>query len=522
MIRILIVDDEPLFREYLRKKINWQDYGFNIIGEAKNGVEALELTDELYPDIVLTDINMPHMNGLELTEELYKRYPDMGVILITGHSEFEYARKAVKLGVADYILKPFQKEELLMTLLKFRNNIKTSHELKARDQTNKELLTAGIINNLLLEQSVFTDKEIKAELDSLGMKVTTVKFVVTVLRMHMTGDEEIAVWQFAVGKMLKEYIKTNRNHFVLSDHHGNVVSILEVEEDWQDSDHVKIFRKFTDMVSKNLEFKLSAGIGSCQKGFGRVRHSYIEALSVLNQHELENCIGIFTYDLMKEENKDISIFNVEINEKLMKFLREKNEEEVIRVLDELYEHISSKRIAGDYVQVISMGLLSLLISFITYAGKNIEDVFGTDFSPNALDTLHSYYEQHHWIKKLFSKTVQYMIEHRKTRSYEVAKKAREYVEVNYVRNDFTVAEIAKAQFINQTYLRSMFKKEMKMTVSEYITGLRLEKAKELLIEDTYTLAYIAEKVGYSDASYLSKSFKKHFGIAPKNYINLKG
>ena len=112
MIRIMIVDDMPLFLEYLRGCIDWNSYGFEICCEAHDGREALEKIEEFYPDVVLTDITMPYVNGLELAEKVTRDYPEISVILITGNNEFEYARRAVKLGVCDYIVKPFEKEEL--------------------------------------------------------------------------------------------------------------------------------------------------------------------------------------------------------------------------------------------------------------------------------------------------------------------------------------------------------------------------------------------------------------------------
>lgn len=131
MIKLMIVDDMPLDREYLRNFIDWKSYGFDACCEAKDGIEALALFEEYQPDIILTDIVMPHMEGLKLSEEILRNYPDTSIILITGNSEFEYARKAVKLGVCDYIVKPFEKEELIITLLKLQDNMNQVLEYQA-------------------------------------------------------------------------------------------------------------------------------------------------------------------------------------------------------------------------------------------------------------------------------------------------------------------------------------------------------------------------------------------------------
>ena len=113
----------PIFLEYLRGFIHWEEYGFEICAQASNGKEAFDMIEECYPDVILTDITMPYMDGLELAEAVMNQYPDISVILITGNNEFEYARKALKIGVCDYIVKPFEKEELILSLLKLQDNI---------------------------------------------------------------------------------------------------------------------------------------------------------------------------------------------------------------------------------------------------------------------------------------------------------------------------------------------------------------------------------------------------------------
>ncbi|CAM4011563.1 response regulator [Cohnella lubricantis] len=123
MLKIIVVDDEPLYRQYLIKSVEWEQYGFEICCEAKNGLDALEKIDGYKPDIALVDINMPFMSGLELIEHLNDKHPHIAIVLVTGHSEFDYARKALQLGVFDYILKPFNHDELMAPLLKIKDRI---------------------------------------------------------------------------------------------------------------------------------------------------------------------------------------------------------------------------------------------------------------------------------------------------------------------------------------------------------------------------------------------------------------
>ena len=169
MIRIMIVDDMPIFLEYLRGCIDWNSYGFEICCEAHDGKEALDKIEEFYPDVVLTDITMPYINGLELAERITRDYPAISVILITGNNEFEYARKAVKLGVCDYIVKPFEKEELILSLLKLQDNIgkvveSTDNQKDEHSEELRALIYAGLHDDsgaIELEKKVFGDNDAK-------------------------------------------------------------------------------------------------------------------------------------------------------------------------------------------------------------------------------------------------------------------------------------------------------------------------------------------------------------------------
>jgi len=121
MLKLLLVDDEPLFREYLRTAVDWDSYGMAVVGEARDGMEALEKIGRLAPDVVLADIRMPRMDGIELAERVLHGHPGVSLVLLTAHDEFEYARSALRLGVADYVLKPIAKDELLLALLRIRD-----------------------------------------------------------------------------------------------------------------------------------------------------------------------------------------------------------------------------------------------------------------------------------------------------------------------------------------------------------------------------------------------------------------
>lgn len=520
MIKLMIVDDEPIFREYLQTSFDFEAYGFEICCEARNGREALEMMEIYSPDVVLTDINMPHMDGLTLSERLMAINPDLGIVLITGHSEFEYAKKAVKIGVSDYILKPFEKEELMLTLLKLKDNIYESIEGDVPEKPERNLSQSLLMN--LINQATSPSETIIAELKSAGLSLYSDRYIVTTLSIDQIDEkwdhqEDRMLWRFAVMNILDELMEGNTHHYSFYDYEGNIVSLTEIEDHKTGID-TSFIKKLTTLINNYLGFSVTVGIGRVHEGIGQIRLSYQESLNALSAKFLLGTNRSIHYDELQENNRDISFYDANTHEKIFHNLRKLDMLENEALLKDIFHKIHQRQLGMDYVRMIYMSLISILLSYIAQSGRNQSDILGNDFSPR--DILSHNQQLQDWeqaLLGLYKKTNAYFKSHEASRSAVVAKKACAYIDTHYSSNNLNVSKIAAAQFINQTYLRSMFKEEMGMTVIEYITKVRMNHARRMLEEGYYLLAEITEKVGYSDPSYFSKSFKKYFGMSPSQY-----
>lgn len=524
MIKIMIVDDRPQFREYLKTCIDWNSYGFEICCEGKNGEDALIKAQEYYPDIVLSDINMPKMDGLELSEKLLELNPDIGIVLITGYSKFEYARKAVKIGVTDYILKPFEKEELIITLLKLQDNINKTYEAKLDKKNNLTILRNSLLNKILSQEKNLDNDHLKKKFKSYGIHLNSTIFKVAVIDIDKTIEssneiEENLLWKQNVSNILKEIVDTEGNHFTLTDFEGRIISIIEFGSDSEAKNfELDDYMKLKDLVTEHLNFSITIGIGNVHEGFYGLRKSYIEAINALNSMYYLGKNKIIKYDDIPHDNKKFGFYSTEINETLLKHLRSNDLDKTIGTLKNVFFYAKKNNLYTENIKIIHIGLMSLLLSFIVQSGKNISDIFGQDFSPyKEFENLTTEKDQQNWIIDLFTKTIKYNNKYKNTRSSIIAEKAKDFIMSNYSDEELTVTGIARSQYINQTYLRSMFKKELNMTVSEYITKVRMEEAKKLLKEEYYKLSDIADMVGYKDPCYFSKSFKKYYGISPSKF-----
>lgn len=513
----MIVDDIPLFLEYLRGCINWEEYGFEICAEASNGKEAFDKIEECYPDIILTDITMPYMDGLELSDQVMKQYPDISVILITGNNEFEYARRALKIGVCDYIVKPFEKEELLLSLLKLQDNMNTVLENVnvARTDLHKEkerILRRSILGNK--EEEVQWKKDIR----NIGISFSTDYCLIGCVHLQRDGEEdfeEFLNWENVLINMLKDALKMNGNCEFFRDFQNNIVFLMNFSS-YQELTDFKAYElsDFPKIIARRLGMECMICIGDYCYSLDELRKEYYRIQEVLKSGCGDRLIKLFERKIRNYEPAEqfyIPKFMTELNEALIS--REKEQFAVL--WDQEWAHAYESGNENAQMQLFST-LLGILLTDIINSGSSIESVYGEDFRPHA--ELYMIPEMQQKVSKLFTyyewwlKTAS---ENKISHARVIAEKARRYIQEHYMDGSLSISDISRELFINQTYLRKMFKEEMGMTLWEFLTKYRMHIAKQLILNTEYNLTQIAEMVGYNDVSYFGKCFKKYYHVSPK-------
>lgn len=528
-MNIMIVDDESIFRDYLRQALDWDRYGFRIAGEAKNGLEALELADQHHFDMALIDINMPIMDGLELCEKLKDKHPHIEVVIITGHNEFEYARTAIRLGVEDYILKPFSKDELVLTLLKCRQKQEKSLEAKQTEQADRQLMVESVLNRLVTGETVDSLDRLHERLRQWGIQLGDEQKLYSVAcieidhmerRWNETSEREL--WKFAVTNILAEAMENEGAPLLFNGPEGRIVCLSEDKRSSQGASITPDLDSYEELcfyIRKYLKLTVTVGVGRTYSGVEGIRRSYREARAALRQKFLLGDDKVIPYGKYILEAKDGTAFLKDTNEMLLHQLRMGDQGHLVSKLEELFGRIRENKLSLDLTYVTCMGWVSVCLSYVSELGHPIEDCYGEHFFPyseiRTLDTSELVLE---WIKGLFVQTLAYVNKHKQTRSAVIARQARNYIEKSFENPELSVDGVAAHVYINSSYLRAVFKKVYGMTAGEYITHTRMNKAKELLGMNI-RLSEIAERVGYQDAGYFSKVFKKFFGTTPSEYEN---
>ncbi|WP_342424018.1 response regulator [Paenibacillus sp. FSL E2-0178] len=528
MYKAIIADDEAVFRKYLMGAIDWGTHGIRVCGEAKNGVEALELIERESPDFALIDINMPYMNGIELATAIKEKHPSTIVLFVTGHSEFEYARQAIKIGVSDYILKPFDEEELLAAVIKMKSEADKSRLEQDQNRKERSIWRESLLNQLISKGVGNEDKKMLNHLSILDIQDLNSAFQVVAVEMDdqyqdFADADEISLRKLIISNILNDLKTSEENYYIFEGPENRVVTILELAGSDDPGRLEEYFSRLCQLIKRHFGFSVKVGIGRPGRGISSIHQSYMESVIVLsNKISMEQRDVVF-YEQIALRFGNIGFYPSEMNEKLLVYLRLHDQDEIFKSLSAIQQFIRSHQLTSDYIHMILAGLVSLCLTYIYEIGKTVEEIFPDGFSPfqeiTRKPSLEAAFE---WIRELYQMTIEKSENMKHSKSGKLLETARDYIHAHFQDSQLKVEEVSKQLYVQSRYLRKIFNQELGMGVSEYITEFRMQKAKELLVSgQNLRLADISQMVGYSDPGHFSKSFKKNTGFSPSEYEVIK-
>jgi two-component system response regulator YesN len=527
LYNVMVVDDEPLFREYLQTKFNWAALGMTVTCEARHGIEALDLAEAHKPDIALVDINMPYMDGLALSEQLKQRYPDISIVLITGYNEFEYARRAIRMGVKDYLLKPFDEEEFVVTLSKVKSFMEAARveRISSRDQFG--LLRESFLLKLISQDTNMNREDIEAAMLRFRIPASPGRYLVAVTEidhLHSYGDpREQSLWRHTVGNLLRDLVDVRGAHHLFHDAEGRTVSIIAFDDAGECAAFDgQPFERLAQLVERHFKFTVTVGLGRSSGDFMELCLLYREALTATRSKLTSGQGGVIWHERLGGSSERFEFFSVKLQENLIYCLRMKDREGVETRLNQAFADFGNEPATVENVLTELMGLVSLILSFAIESGVAIGGVLGPDFAPyQELRRLSTIGQCREWMTELYLRVMDVSFGHIASKSVKLYEAAKRLIHERFADPKLSIETIAGTLFIDSSYLRKIFKREGDMSVSDYLTYVRMQKAKELLGSGELKLTVVAEQVGYSEAGYFSKWFKKHFGVSPTEYENRK-
>ncbi|SDX99769.1 response regulator [Paenibacillus sp. CF384] len=523
MIKLLVVEDESVTRKGLMKHIKWNELGVDVVEEARDGVEGLEVARRLHPDIVVSDIRMPGMNGIEFTTSLREQFPECQIIYMSGYSDKEYLKAAIRLHAVSYVEKPIIIEELQEVIQKavqlcIENN--KVHHINMALSDSLPFIRQNIVNGLIY--NTLDWEELKRNLNLAGVAFDdrrdayTISIIVPSYEDAETANE---VKQSCCNRIMAFLHHASHGfiHLAVMKDSSSII-VLSAHKPENTNNLATIYQLLSEHV-KHTESQcsyLSWIVGSTSSKLSEIRHSYETAAGYL-QH-------LFYYDsghFVRASTRTDSDFYT-INEALItsyaKLLPDLQPDKIMLFTETLYQELRRK--PGTSVDEVKSLFYQMMRMLVEQAGKS-----GLPLSISSHQNVEYYWammskmDTLKQLKDYFLQRAAYIldsIEHIETNSRSVHDVIK-FIRGNYSDKEISVNMLADHVHLTPTYLSSLFRKETGETISEYIAKVRIEKSADLLLEPQAKLYEVAVRSGYNDANYFAKAFKKIKGMTPSQF-----
>lgn len=537
MYKILLVDDEILVRDAIRENIDWGKLDCELIGDCENGKQAVEFVKTHEVDIVLTDILMPYMDGMELSHFLHDNYPDILIVIFSGFGEFEYAKKAIQYNVSEYMLKPVT----AMELTKVIENMKEKLDSRKKEQRKMESLTqvsqdyhknANVIRSKALDCLVKCTRDVQVSLDELermGITFQAASYRVAVFdidtysemyQMDMDKQQESALMAFVLFNVGDEIVVREKAGVVYQEGNNRVCIIFAGNRTKEFSESIhRICHEIQKKVKEVIGLETSIGIGSWVRSPYELIYSYRLAAKAIDYRYLLG--GNLLFD-MEEKKTDNSIFLMKDLETLTEAIKSGDrrlmEETLGQIETEIKSALVEKSYACIYLQQVIRAIGNTCQSFSEEPEKIIAQ---REALLKAVTEQRMFSQAAALVEKYAQEVFDALQELNSSSGQRQGMLAMDYIQKNYMDPCLSLNSICSYLNISTSYFSTIFKEMTGETFIEVLTRVRMEKAKELLENTTMKNYEIAEKVGFSDPHYFGISFKKITGKTPTEYAREK-
>ncbi|WP_461205139.1 response regulator transcription factor [Clostridium sp. DL1XJH146] len=536
MYKLILVDDKRDITEGIMKMGDWYQQGFEVCDRAFNGEEALKLIKEKKHNIVVTDIRMPKMDGIELTRRIKELDMNIKVILLSGYDDFAYAQQAIKLGAEEYLLKPVR-----INLIKEavnRAKIKLDEERNSKEEI--DLLNHKLVESFpLLKEKYFKYllssakkddlSKIKEKFDFLGINLETENIIIIIAELdniHMINNknymEEFELYKNQVANTLREDVSRTCKCEVFRYDQNKIIILLNGDKKINLKENIHKAYKIAEIIRSTVENcsqnTITLAIGDISPTMEEIYYSFRNAQKILSYKLYLGGNRVITIDDIELGSKSLFKYPMNVEEELL-FAIKIGRVEQIDVLVEKYlnDLLSEKKLSPQAFKNILIEFIGSVYRKILYTDS---DKYGCtkelDYlvEINKLKTLDRIKD---WMKQNLTMICQLMQEEKKSRLEKDIYKAKEYI-YKYYNTNISLQKVANYICISPTYFSAVFKEYVGESFIEFLINYRIKKAKGLLVDGQYKIYEVANMVGYSDRRYFSELFKKHVGQNPAQYV----
>lgn len=521
MIRVLIADDESIFRMGIKSCVHWEDNGFLIVGEAANGKEALSMIRQHKPDILLLDLKMPVMDGIQVMEKACPQYPQMKVIILSCMNDYEYMRKALQLGACDYLFKPVMETDDILKVL-----LETKEKITAQDCHNQQSAVQYQKRHLLFQNLVAGSLEpddIKEQFELLQIEWTPESYLCFCIRPYKSASiplpEKETLFSTSANVINRLFGAREGFHFTAENHMYGVLkaSPAEIACGSVSSGLTRVIQQVNEYTGKKIVIGTSrkcTGYQDLQQGLAQagtaLEDSFFTGTDQVQIYREERCQE---YDFDRRYAKERAL--------IMNAIELGQAEEARNLLDSVLKQVRDQK-QYDKNGICQFVIMILIDSMRSYRSQIIiEKLLGSNINMiseiHQKETLTQVSEEFHSIVSLMLKHVGLLSQ---SPNLPLILQAQQYVKQHYYEN-ISLDEISLFLNMNKNYFCQIYKKETGEGFIDYVTRIRIDKAMELLSNPKIKTYEVAEAVGYPDYRYFCKIFKRHTGMSPSEAKRLK-
>lgn len=535
LYRIMLVDDEEEVRKAMIRQMYWERLGFTVVGDAENGQEALEKLEQLEPEVIMTDIRMPYMDGLTLTARIREKYPSIKILIFSGYDDFEYAQQAIKLNVTEYILKPVNGEELAEIL----NRIKISLDQEIEQRRNFDSLRESYLGSLPILRELFLNDLVRRTTDvdlvtpklrEYGIDILDArKWLAAVIHIEDLKRTETPVFSnhqelipISVRGLAEDHLRPYCRFAIFNSMDGITV-IAAIDENNTQTGLMNLFNDICKESRRVLEVTITVGVGHRSDALQEISRSYQTAVDALGYRAIVGVGKVIYINDVEPVSRGKLQLDGKGEAELITAIKFGPKEMIETVIQNMANRMEDAKVHASQYQVYMLSIVNCMIQMMQQYDLNMDDMFGEGFQ--YLDALAGGYSREKfasWMIPIACRMNETMNQERDNTTKKVILEAKEYIQEHYSNPDLSVEMLCRHLHMSPAYFSTVFKRETGQTYVNYLTEVRLDKAVDLLNETSDKTYVIAEKVGYQEQNYFSYVFKKKYGVSPTKYRGTQG
>lgn len=535
MIKVFLVEDEIVMREGIRNNIAWEQEGLIFAGEASDGELAYPMIRQCRPDIIITDIRMPFMDGLELSRLVRQELPETKIIILSGYDEFEYAKEAIKIGVTDYLVKPIAPVKLLEAVKRVAKVVEEERQQREYLETYKR----DSIESAKLERCRYFDTLVKGTQSAaesirngreLGLELMSSKYNLLLFQIFVGDDnDEYSEVQNTVSAAIEDMADRSDNVTVIERGiEGWAFILMETDQKTLENVLADFIKRLKELVSSFDNIEYFGGIGRDINRLSEMNICFSEANRAFAYRYLQkrNCIVDSREEvplILKNRSEDLRITSLDVKKLdrniVESFLRRGLSWEVPHFINEYIESLGETNIESMmFRQYVTMDIYFAAISITEQLGFDSKELVKRcgDFQ-EMLPALSDVEQIKSYLEKVFNTVIELRESVSRKKNSSLLHEAAKYIDDNFANEDISLNTVAAHVNLSPNHFSTLFSQEMGKTFIEYLTAVRMEKAKEFLRSTNMKSTDVAFAVGYKDPHYFSYLFKKTQDCTPREF-----